>query len=215
MNHLKDIHTEVWGEEDKYNYAMFVRTLALFYSHASNHTMSIKTYKESLNLFESIHAIDNEYALALRFIADEYNDIGDNESSLYYQQKALEARRTIGDSDKYINELYNVSLLSSIIKGFVEPRIHIVEKELESLPDFVDNMSVAFVEIYEKLAFSFTLLEDNNTAIKYCDKALMLLKERGEDETEKYAEVLGEKSFYITTLLLQEKKACGFSKPYI
>ena len=196
MNYLKDIHTEVWGEEDKYNYAMFVRTLAQFYSHASDNEMSIKTYEEAMDLFESIHAIDNEYALALRFIAHEYSDIEDNVSSLLYQQKAIEVRRNIGDSDEYVNELYDVALTTPANKEFAKARIHIVEKELESLPDFVDTMSVAFVDIYEKIAFSYTLLEDNSRSIQYLDRALTLLKEKGLDDSEKCADVLGEKCRY-------------------
>lgn len=210
MNNLKDIHFKVWGEEDKYNYAMCVRTLAQFYSHASDHEMSIKTYKESIDALESLHVIDNEYALALRFFASEYNDIGDNESSLYYQQKAIDARRSIGDSDKYINELYDVALTTPINEELVESRIHIVEKELGSLPDFVDKRSEVFVDIYENIAFSYTLLEDNKTAINYCDKALALLKEKGEDNNEKYAEMLGLKCRYQRyTNLIHEAISTG------
>ncbi|MBR1668137.1 MAG: tetratricopeptide repeat protein [Bacteroidaceae bacterium] len=190
MNHLKDIHAEVWGEEDKYNYAMLVRTLAQFYSHASDNEMSIKTYKESIDLFKLIHAIDNEYALTLRFLASEYDDIGDNESSLYYQQKAIEVRRNIGDSDKYVNELYNAVL--TLEQG----NIKMVEEELVSMPDFVDNTSVAFVDIFKSIAFSYELQENLNRAMLYCDKALSILKEKGWDNTEKYAEVLGLKCRY-------------------
>ena len=197
MNSLKDIHFEVWGEEDKYGYAISVGMLARMYSHASDHEMSIMTYKKAIDVFESLHAIDHEYALALRSIAYDYNDIGDNDNALSYQQKALKVRREIGDSDKYIDELYSLAILTPIVdKKSIMAYIHTVEKELKSLPDFVDKTSVIFVDIYEKIAFSYTLLEDNNNAILYCDKAVSLLKEKYLDNSEKYAEVLSEKCRY-------------------
>lgn len=196
MTYLKEIHAAVWGDQDKYNYALFLRTLGQIYSHASNYEMSIKTNKESIELFESLHAVDKEYALALRFLAYDYNEMGDNESALLYQRKALETRRAIGDSNNYINELYNVILSVQDDKEIANSHIEIAERELVSLPDFVDSTSVAFVDIYKKLAYSYTLLDKNENAIKFCDKALTLLGKRREDKSEKYAEILGEKCRY-------------------
>ena len=192
---VETLATRVYGKADEF-YAQQLYGLALVYSHAQNHEMAIKYYKESIELYESLGISDNIYALALNSLAYDFEDIGDNKQALYYDKKCINARRYLRDPDKYIDELYNVALRVSEDKDIGKVRIQIIEDELSSLPDFVDRMSIAFVDIYEKMAFSYTLQENFNCAIGYCDKALALLKEKRMENSEKCAEILGVKCRY-------------------
>lgn len=182
------IHAELWGTSD-WNYALHLRTLGSFYSHAKDYDNAIKKYEESIQLFDSLHIVDNEYALTLYFIADDYYEIGDCENALLFQKKSLEARRHIGESDGYINELYNV-LLSGHNQATLE-RVQIVKRELNALPSFVDPNSLPIARVYKEIASICSLMDDNDNAIEYCNKAISIMKVTGNNNDENYAELLG------------------------
>lgn len=187
------IHAELWGTSD-WNYAIYLSNLGSFYSHAQKYECAIKTYKESIQLFESLNIVDNEYALALFFIADDYYEIGDITNALISQKKSLEARRQIGERERYINELYNV-LYSGINQAILD-RVEIVKKELSSLPNFVEANSLSLVGIYKELSVKYSLMDDNNNAIEYCAKAISIMNSNGHTNSEDYAELLGLKCKY-------------------
>lgn len=190
-----ELQAELHGKENA-DYAIQLFTLGRLYFDAQNYEKASILLGESIALYESLGILDNGYALALSFMAYDYNAKGDDKHALCYRQKCLNARRNMEDADKYINELYNVALEIIEDKNIDKTRIQIIEDELSSLPSFVDSMSLAFVDIYEKIAFSYTLHKDFDGAILYCDKALALLPEIGMENSEKYAEVLSEKSRY-------------------
>ncbi len=187
------IHAELWGTSD-WNYAIHLITLGAFYSNAKEYNRAIQTYKESIKLFESINVVNNEYALTLRSIAENYYEIVDSKNALFFQKKSLEARRQIGEADGYINELYNV-LLTGRNQAMLN-RIQIVKKELESLPDFIEATSLPIALIYKQIAFLFSLMDDNKNAIDHCDKAICILNSNGKTNSEDYAELLGLKCKY-------------------
>lgn len=187
------IHAELWGTSD-WNYALYLRTLGQFYSHAKEYDNAIKTYKESIQLFESLNIVDNEYALALFFIAGDYYEIGDSDNALIYQRKSLEARRQIGETEGYITELYNV-LFEGHNQALLN-RVQIVKRELESLPNFVEANSLPIAGIYKQIASLYSLVDDNTNAIEYCDKAISIMNSTGNNSDENYAELLGLKCKY-------------------
>lgn len=187
------IHAELWGSSD-WNYALYLRTLGQFYSHAKEYDNAIKTYKESIQLFESLNIVDNEYALALFFIAGDYYEIGDSDNALIYQRKSLEARRQIGETEGYITELYNV-LFEGHNQALLN-RVQIVKRELESLPNFVEANSLPIAGIYKQIASMYSLVDDNTNAIEYCDKAISIMNSTGNNSDENYAELLGLKCKY-------------------
>lgn len=187
------IHAELWGTSDR-NYALYLRTLGQYYSHAKEYGNSIKSYKESIQLFESLNIVDNEYALALFFIAGDYYEIGDSDNALIYQRKSLEARRQIGETEGYITELYNV-LFEGHNQALLN-RVQIVKRELESLPNFVEANSLPIAGIYKQIASMYSLVDDNTNAIEYCNKAISIMNSTGYDNSEDYAELLGLKCKY-------------------
>jgi CHAT domain-containing protein len=189
-----EIHSELWGTSDV-NYAIYLRTHANFYSHAKEYDMSIKLYKESISLFESLHAIDNQYALALFFITSDYYDIGDNNNALLFQKKSIAARRQIGEVDGYINELNNL-LFQGNGENILQ-QIQIVEEELADLPDFVNDSVLGFAKIYEQMASMYSLINNNKNAIDYCNKSLSVMECNKKERSEEYAEVLGAKCKYL------------------
>lgn len=180
------IRAELWGTSD-WNHALFLRTLGLFYSHARNYILSIQTFKESIELFESLHVVDNSYALALRFIADDYHEIGDRENALICQKKCINVRRQLGDEEKYIDELINV-LLSGSFDDMIYG-IEVVIKELENLPDFISSTSMSVAKVQKQIA-SNLFMRNNNIAIEYCNKVLAFLDIYNKEDSEDYAEIL-------------------------
>lgn len=187
------IHAELWGTTD-WNYALYLRTLGQLYSHAKEYDNAIRSYKESIQLFESLNIVDNEYALALYFIAGDYYEIGDSENALIYQRKSLETRRQIGEAEGYITELYNVLFAGH--DQAVLNRVQIVKKELESLPNFIEVNSLSLVGIYKQIASMYSLMDKNTSAIEYCNKAISIMNSTGHDNDEGYAELLGLKCKY-------------------
>ena len=187
------IHAELWGTSD-WSYALYLRTLGQFYSHAKEYDNAIKTYMESIQLFESLNIVDNEYALVLYFIAGDYYEIGDSDNALFYQRKSLEARRQIGEAEGYVTELYNV-LITGHDQAILN-RVQIVKKELESLPNFIETNSLPIAGIYKEIASKYSLMDDNTNAIEYCNKAISIMNSRGYNNDENYAELLGLKCKY-------------------
>lgn len=175
-------------------YALYLRTLGQFYSHAKEYENAIKSYKESIQLFESLNIVDNEYALALYFIADDYYKKGDSDNALIYQRKSLEARRQIGEAEGYITELYNV-LFAGHDQAILN-RVQIVKKELESLPNFIEANSLPIAGIYKIIAGNYSLLNENDKAVEYCNKAISIMDSKGYNSSEDYAELLGLKCRY-------------------
>jgi len=187
------IHAELWGTSD-WNYALYLRTLGQFYSHAKEYGNAIKSYKESIQLFESLNVVDNEYALALNFIAEDYYEIGDSDNALIYERKSLAARRQIGEAEGYVNELYNV--LFSGGNQAVLDRVQMVIKELSALPSFIVSNSLPIAGIYKIIASNYSLLNDHDKAIEFCNKAISIMNSTGYDNSEDYAELLGLKCRY-------------------
>ena len=187
------IHAELWGTSDE-NYALYLRTLGQLYSHAKEYENAIKSYKESIQLFESLNIVDNEYVLALYFIADDYYKKGESENALIYHRKSLEARRQIGEAEGYITELYNV-LFAGHDQAILN-RVQIVKKELESLPNFIEANSLPIAGIYKIIAGNYSLLNENDKAVEYCNKAISIMDSKGYNSSEDYAELLGLKCRY-------------------
>ncbi|MBR4898304.1 MAG: CHAT domain-containing protein [Prevotella sp.] len=188
-----EIHAELWGTSD-WNYALYLRTLGQFYSHAKEYNNAILSYKESIQLYESLKIVDNAYALALYFLAGDYYEIGDSDNALFYQKKTLEARRQIGEAEGYITELYNV-LLEGHDQAILN-RVQIVKNELNTLPGFIEANSLPIAGIYKQIASMYSLMDDNTNAIEYCDKAISIMNSTGNNSDENYAELLGLKCKY-------------------
>lgn len=187
MEAVTAMHAEIWGTSDS-NYALQLRTHAQFFSHAGIFDKAIKTYKESISKYESLNDYNNEYALALRFISDDYQLSGDEKHAIEYQSKAIEVRKKIGNSEGYLEELENM-----LIQGDSIARTNIVDKELSNLPEFVDTTSTVFSIVLKTLTSSLINAQNYSTAMKYCEKNLSLLYKNEESNTLEIAEALGNK----------------------
>lgn len=177
------------------DYATSLSTLGMFFSNAKKYDRAIQTYKESIHLYESLNIVDNEYVCALFEIASNYYEIGDNDNALLYQKKSLDARRQIGEAEGYFNELDNV-LLEGTDKTRIN-RIQIVEKELDSLPNFIEDNSLPLVKIYDEIASQYSINGNNINAIEYCNKAISVMNSNEQTNSEYYAKLLGLKCKYL------------------
>lgn len=182
-----EIHAEVWGTSD-WSYALYLRGMGEIYSKAKKHTLAIQKYEESIKLFESIPIIDNEYALALSFAASEYFEIGDAMNGLLSMKKCMDARRQMGDSERYIDDL-RFLLLIGHDDGMIQ-RIQLVLDELSNLPSFIEKTYLPIAGIYKEIAIMYSLLDDNENAIEYCNKAISVLESNNSSRTADYAELL-------------------------
>lgn len=189
-----EISGKLWGTLNS-DYALHLRTLAQFYSHAKDYKKAIETYKKSIDLYETLGIVDDQYALALQFIAYDYRQIEESDSALIYEKKCLNARRKIGDANAYISALFNILLVSNSDYDFMRC-IDLVEKEIRNLPTFVDSTSTDFFIIPKQISNVYSLVGNNQKAIWYCDKALAIYKNNSLDKSVEYAELLGLKCKY-------------------
>lgn len=196
MEKVTELHGEIWGAQDA-DYALQLRTLAQFYSHAGLFEIAIKKIKDSISKYEELKIFDEQYAIALRFLSDNYELSGDERSAIEYQKKAISIRKLIGESDGYLEEMTNM-----IIQGVSDNRVEIVEKELVNLPEFVDTTSNAFDSILKTLTDRLITQEDNKKALFYCDRSLALLEKNVDRNIIKIAEVRGNKCRILRRLNL-------------
>lgn len=185
------LHKAIWGDSDRL-YALQLKTLALFYNHAHIYDLSIKNFKDAIALYEKLNVVDEEYAFALSFTSNVYNDLGDEPQAISYQKKAIDVRRSIGDSDKYLNDLMMMLNCRELNK-----RIRIVENELSNLPLFVDTTSVLYTELLKALTINYEIKKDYVNAIMYCDRNLSILKKNEKRNQIRIAEIEGYKCRYL------------------
>lgn len=183
------LQVEVWGKSNRI-YATQLSSLARFYAQAKKIEVSIAKYKESIALFDSLGIIDNEYALALRNLSDDYYYIKKFAEAFFFQGKAIQARRAIKDSELYIDELSYTLLRPHGGKSDIKKRIDIIKNELNNLPEFIDNKSLNIAELYKQIALFYSFIEKNEDAISYCNNTLDLLKTNGKSKSIEYAELL-------------------------
>lgn len=190
MELLTKLEEEIHGTSD-WQYALQLRTLALFYSNAKMYDKSINTFKESIALYEKLNIAEDQYILALEFISQDYESIGNKKQAIAYQNKAIQARKELGDSENYLRELE-----AMVISGDSIARIEIVENELKRLPQFVDTTSFAFTKVLKALIVSLDIKREYKRAINYCDRSLSILKQNETDNALRIAEVLALKCKY-------------------
>lgn len=191
---VSKLHAELYGTSD-WQYALQLRTQAQFYSNAKMYDLSIKTFKESIALYEQLNISDDQYVLALNFISNDYESLGDEAQSIQYQQKAILARRNIDDSDKYLEQLVMME-----IQGNSKERTDIVEHELCVLPEFVDTTSFAFINLLKSLITHFEINNEYSKALRYCDRSISILENNKEENILRIAEAQGYKCRYLRRL---------------
>ena len=171
------------------NYALNLRIIAQWYSDAGNHGKAIELYKKSINLYEYLNIKDKQYAYALRFLSDEYYQIGDNDNSFFYGEKSIQVRRLLGDETDYINEL-RAFVKPGNNKSLVIVRLELVENELDHLPIFTDPSSFVIAGLHKQIAATYNIIDQYNDAIKHCNESLAILKGLGKDYIDEYVSVL-------------------------
>lgn len=200
MELLAKLQAEIWGTND-WQYALQLRTFGQFYSHAKMSEQAIKKYKESIALYEKLNIVDDQYILALSFLSNEYQSIEKEDEALIFQNKVIQARKKLGNSEKYLHELEMM-----LISGRSNDRILIVEKELKDLPAFVDTISMAYTNMLKAMVVAYEIIrEDYEKASYYCDRSLSILKLNESENILRIAEMLGRKSRYLCWLNLYKE----------
>lgn len=167
--------------------------LAYHYDEAGDYMKAIDLGIQALECDSIQFGVENKeypvYANTLESLSGFYQNAGKETESLHCLQKCISIRRNIGDEKRYKNVLLGL-LHTGYSDESILKRISIVNKELETLPSFIGITSRSLANIYKQLASSYSLINDNNNAIKYCNKALDIIENNGYNNSEYNAELL-------------------------
>lgn len=132
--------------------AFSYQVLADYYNETGNYDKAIELGLQALEC-DSIHfGVDNPvYAIMLTNLSFYYNSAEKETEYLQCAQKCIKIRRSIGNKEKYLEELYNLLLTGHDNVG-ISNRISIVKRETDSLPKFIDNNSTSLVKLYKQMA---------------------------------------------------------------
>lgn len=173
--------------------------LAHYYNETSDYVKAIDLGIQALECDSILLGVENKeypvYANTLGSLSQFYLNAGKDDESLQCILKCIRIRRNIEDEQGYLNELYNLLLAGHNNDGIIK-RISIAIDELESLPSFIKAVSLPIAGLYKIIAGNYSLLNDNDKAIEYCNKAISIMNSTGYDNSEDYAELLGLKCKY-------------------
>lgn len=173
--------------------------LAHYYNETSDYVKAIDLGIQALECDSILLGVENKeypvYANTLGSLSQFYLNAGKDDESLQCILKCIRIRRNIEDEQGYLNELYNLLLAGHNNDGIIK-RISIAIDELESLPSFIKAVSLPIAGLNKIIAGNYSLLNDNDKAIEYCNKAISIMNSTGYDNSEGYAELLGLKCKY-------------------
>lgn len=172
--------------------------LAHYYNEMGDYVKAIDLGNQALECDSIQLGIENKeypvYANTLGSLSQFYLNAGKDDEFLQCILKCIRIRRNIEDEQGYINELFNLLLTGHDNDG-IHKRIAIVNKELDSLPYFIETTSLHIARLYKLIAGNYSLLDNNYKAIEYCNKAISIIKKTGHNNID-YAELLGLKCKY-------------------
>lgn len=173
--------------------------LAHYYNETGIYDKAIELGQQALECDSIQLGVENKeypvYANTLGSLSQFYINAGKDDESLQCILKCIRIRRNLENEKGYLNELLNLLLTGHDNDGIVK-RIAIANKEMESLPHFIEPVSLPIAGLYKIVAGKYSLLDDNNKAIEYCDKAISIMNSTGYNNDENYAELLGLKCKY-------------------
>ena len=164
------------------------------YNELGNYSKAIELGLLQLECDSIFYGVENKeaplYPYDLTNLSYVYQNIGNYSASIQCLQKSITIWRNIGNVNEYINDVCNL-LLTGRDRTDIVRRIEIAQKELATLPYFININSLPVAKIQGLIATGYLFIEDNINAINYCDLALMTLKKSGNIIVEEYAEILG------------------------
>ena len=173
--------------------------LAHYYNDAGDYDKAIAFGKQSLECDSILFGVENKeypiYPNTLGSLSQFYLNAGKDDESMQCILKCIRIRKNLEDEKGYLNELFNLLLTGHDNDGIIK-RTAIANKEMESLPHFIEAVSLPIAGLYKIVAGNYSLLDDNNKAIEYCDKAISIMNSTGYNNDENYAELLGLKCKY-------------------
>lgn len=168
--------------------------LAHYYNEIGDYSKAIDLGIQALECDSIQLGVENKeypvYANTLGSLSRFYLNAGKDDESLQCILKCIRIRKSIEDEEGYLNELYNLMLTGHDNNGITK-RIAVVNKELDSMPSFIETTSLPIAGLYKLIAVNYSLLDDNYNAMEYCNKAISIMNRTGHDNNEDYAELLG------------------------
>ncbi len=188
----------IYGNRSFASDACYIQ-LAHYYNETGDYAKAIDFGKQALECDSILFGVENKeypvYANTLGSLSQFYLNAGKDNESMQCIMKCIRIRTNIEDEQGYLNELYNLLLTGHDNDGIVK-RIAIANKELKSLPNFIEANSLPIAGIYKIIAGNYSLLNENDKAVEYCNKAISIMDSKGYNSSEDYAELLGLKCRY-------------------
>lgn len=188
----------IYGNRSFASDACYIQ-LAHYYNETGDYAKAIDFGKQALECDSILFGVENKeypvYANTLGSLSQFYLNAGKDNESMQCIMKCIRIRTNIDDEQGYLNELYNLLLTGHDNDGIVK-RIAIANKELESLPNFIEANSLPIAGIYKIIAGNYSLLNENDKAVEICNKAISIMDSKGYNSSEDYAELLGLKCKY-------------------
>ena len=139
--------------------------LAHYYNEAGDYDKAIELGQQALKCDSILFGVENKeypiYANTLGSLSQFYLNAGKDDESLQCILKCIRIRRNLEDEKGYLNELFNLLLTGHDNDGIIK-RITIANKEIESLPQFIEAVSLPIAGLYKITAGKYSLLDDNN-----------------------------------------------------
>ena len=151
----------------------------------------VKTIHEAIPLYERLHIVDNAYALILRYNAD-YNSIDDEERFVLEQKRCLDIRRQLGDQKSFLEDLFLLYISKSNANLYVK-RLGLVDKEIDTLPKFVDKQSLDYAYFLSFVAPMYRMTNNPRKSISALNEILKVFGKNNYGNAIKIAEVQEEK----------------------
>ena len=188
----------IYGNRSFASDACYIQ-LAHYYNETGDYAKAIDFGKQALECDSILFGVENKeypvYANTLGSLSQFYLNAGKDNESMQCIMKCIRIRTNIDDEQGYLNELYNLLLTGHDNDGIVK-RIAIANKELESLPNFIEANSLPIAGIYKIIAGNYSLLNENDKAVEICNKAISIMDSKGYNSSVDYAELLGLKCKY-------------------
>ena len=131
------------------------------------------------------------YASTLFLLSQSYYYNGNDTEYLKCLDKCIKIRKETEDSKGYFDVLNNL-LSSGYNHNATLKRISIVKKELQDLPNYINATSMPIAKIYEHIASKYSFIDDYENAVKYCNKALLIINNHKYNNTPYYCDLLAQ-----------------------
>lgn len=167
--------------------------LSAIYSSIGNHSKAIEYGIEALECDSLQYGVENKeypvFAYTLNNLSSLYLSAGDDNKAVQCMSKCIDIWEHIGNTDNYTREMV-VFLQSAHDADGINNRLKIMEDKLKTVPVFASQAPFSIASILKHMALYYWMVDNNQSAINCCEKALSYYEKEGKIESEDFAKLL-------------------------